>query len=77
MSVQEAIQALRAANWAPGVSTAEHPHRAQIKAAFAVLREHKVSLESLGLVYVPPPDPEEEKPEADAPKKRARKSKAE
>ena len=55
MSVAEAIAILRASNWCPGRSTADHPQRAAIKAAFQVLRDHKVDVHSLGLVHVPPP----------------------
>ncbi len=60
MDLAQAIAILRGSNWCPGRSTAEHPMRAEIKAALAVLHEHRVQVESLGLVYVPPPDPEPE-----------------
>lgn len=57
MSPTEAIAVLRACGYAPGVATAEHPHRTEIKAALAVLREHRVAVERLGLVAPPPPAP--------------------
>ncbi len=50
MSPADAIAVLRACGYAPGVATGEHPHRAEIKAALAVLREHRVAVEGLGLV---------------------------
>lgn len=55
MGPAEAIAVLRASGYAPGVATGEHPHRTEIKTALAVLREHRVAVEGLGLVAPPPP----------------------
>jgi hypothetical protein len=57
MGPAEAIDVLRACGYAPGVATGEHPRRAEIKAALAVLRQHRVGVEGLGLVAPPPPPP--------------------
>lgn len=55
MGPAEAIAVLRASGYAPGVATGEHPHRTEIKTALAVLRQHRVAVEGLGLVAPPPP----------------------
>jgi hypothetical protein len=44
MSVQDAIDALRLAGYRPGVATAGHPARGEIKAALKLLREHGVDV---------------------------------
>lgn len=49
MTADQAKAALVEAGWAPGVSTAGHPHRAQIKAALRALRQAGVHVRSLGL----------------------------
>lgn len=54
MSPAAAIAALRACGYAPGVATGEHPRRTEIKAALAVLREHRVDVSTLGLIAPSP-----------------------